>query len=1387
MADNKKNISDAIESLNNMKNVMPSKGSSYADMGKGLEENAMSNEDNDDSPNADGVYDSIEETKDNLRKVKDAFDDAKDLKAKLDKYKESKNNKPEDAKPSKNQQIQNQAMNNGNIGAEKGAETGGKAAEKGAEAGAKAAEKGAEAGAEAGAKAAETAAGAAAGAATAGVGTVVMAAKDAIKAAVESASDDADAGKSEKGLKAVLIAPFGLLFFGVMGALMPMAIILILLTNLANLPRMLQKVTEDQAQYLESVSDNGEGIWGKGLDYIQKFGAEALYGLSWAEGKLADGTDAVKKWYEETTREQKNLNMTDAEFLQERQRYDNAHDYKSAMEDLYGTFDKYCEKTLAWRRTQLSDRIISGDLSAVSDENGKLYYKDMYGNPHAYKIDAQLTLENFDKQGNPFAAKNNTVLAAGYATYDNDYMNSNISNLEQILDKNADKLLKYDTQKIDPATKGLNNVIDWKPVTVKDYDQKDVTLKRLDFINYLAYLSAHSPNAKLIQSAVKYTNEKAKEDNKFFTGIGFNYMPTKEELQDVYSDNLSTIQGFDSKDLNYLKDRQIKTAYDEAMKGMGDSTTAKPGKYFQEWGRFGNSGTDGTHGQVPYDAKHFYLPALEAYNVNLYTFLVDDQYKFARQVLLGKHPADGNPHGGRATGKDVYNLGDYSVTLQCGGQNIVFTNRDVSILKEVVKTSGKATYYSADKNGNFSKDTETALLQKHMAVKDKYIVKKNYSLSKIKQAAVDRACLKAQKQLYEDNDKIQNLIALYDATGFKGGFEFTLNFSVTSIKHAEEGSATYSEVIPVYLPDEWKNVKVLVPNGKTHEVGVQYAPYTDSELYTETDGNGNTKVSSFQGKRNKIDALAKAEADKVIKQSQKYDNIYPATMKNYFPDIKGSIEWNGFDLPAATQGGWGEGAQGIDINNTCKVVYPDEWDRFFLTVTLQPFQSTDVFDIFDLDKDTTYEHSQTSRVYDGYDEKTQKATSDGTTKELANNTWTDTSGVQHTTHITNEQMYNNYYKTISSQMDGANTLSGDGSVSSVARTLTDDEINAYVQRAANQGASKNRQQVIKTALSISGMVPYYYGGKPSGPGWNEDWGSQTVPDHRGRTRKGLDCSGFVYWTNWTAFNDNSYAGSLNSTSTIMGLQHISASELKPGDIGVTRNAAEQHTGIYLGKDDNGNLMWVHTGGNPEMGPVIVTNSNMFEVFCRNPYPTIEGSEIWQDGIVNYGPNIDFFYILYNTAHHEDGAAWTSIVEAICNHEGGGNGVAVEQSTLTNLLANPNSHYLWDGALTEYERICGRVLSEESASKTGKNVGDELPDKSHAIQVPYKNIIVKAFKWDSSTLVTPSETDVAEMKAIMGGKRTTITDNSVAYWRGHKTSLSGYTYYGYFGNTGFFKP
>ncbi|MCC8024329.1 MAG: NlpC/P60 family protein, partial [Clostridium sp.] len=143
--------------------------------------------------------------------------------------------------------------------------------------------------------------------------------------------------------------------------------------------------------------------------------------------------------------------------------------------------------------------------------------------------------------------------------------------------------------------------------------------------------------------------------------------------------------------------------------------------------------------------------------------------------------------------------------------------------------------------------------------------------------------------------------------------------------------------------------------------------------------------------------------------------------------------------------------------------------------------------------------------------------------------------------------------------------------------LTSSEIDTYMSMLPDD-ASPMRRAFVKYALTSVGKIPYYWGGKPTAPGYTgNDFGSVMTPDEDGRFLRGLDCSGWVNWVYWSVTGRG--LGS-ESTGTLVGSgTAVSKSQLIPGDICI-RTGPVGHVVIFLGWTADGKMLCIQeTTGN----------------------------------------------------------------------------------------------------------------------------------------------------------------------------------------------------------------
>lgn len=169
-------------------------------------------------------------------------------------------------------------------------------------------------------------------------------------------------------------------------------------------------------------------------------------------------------------------------------------------------------------------------------------------------------------------------------------------------------------------------------------------------------------------------------------------------------------------------------------------------------------------------------------------------------------------------------------------------------------------------------------------------------------------------------------------------------------------------------------------------------------------------------------------------------------------------------------------------------------------------------------------------------------------------------------------------------------------------------------------APADKQNLLMTAVSLIGQVPYQWGGKAKGAGYDNNWWL-----YENGVQKGMDCSGFVQWAFMTAGLDNSITDKMVSTSEMLsGLEDVSESELQPGDIGIlNQGESVNHTGIYLGEG-----YYIHCSS--AVGTVTISNFD-FHYFKK---ASLKNSVIDNEGNKDYSVNNYTKSVEYEKIHQE---------------------------------------------------------------------------------------------------------------------------------------------------------
>ncbi len=168
------------------------------------------------------------------------------------------------------------------------------------------------------------------------------------------------------------------------------------------------------------------------------------------------------------------------------------------------------------------------------------------------------------------------------------------------------------------------------------------------------------------------------------------------------------------------------------------------------------------------------------------------------------------------------------------------------------------------------------------------------------------------------------------------------------------------------------------------------------------------------------------------------------------------------------------------------------------------------------------------------------------------------------------------------------------SPSFITDPLSYEQIDHYMSRLP-ENLSDERQKLIRYALSSVGRVPYYWGGKPSSPGYDKNsFGTLVSPDEKGRSMKGLDCSGWINWVYWSSLNKRlpwESTGGLASCGT-----PTQRDDLQPGDI-ILRTGDGAHVVMFLCWESDGNMTVIHESS-ALSDNVTISTMNVNWPYCR---------------------------------------------------------------------------------------------------------------------------------------------------------------------------------------------
>lgn len=154
--------------------------------------------------------------------------------------------------------------------------------------------------------------------------------------------------------------------------------------------------------------------------------------------------------------------------------------------------------------------------------------------------------------------------------------------------------------------------------------------------------------------------------------------------------------------------------------------------------------------------------------------------------------------------------------------------------------------------------------------------------------------------------------------------------------------------------------------------------------------------------------------------------------------------------------------------------------------------------------------------------------------------------------------------------------------------LSNAEIESYMNQLP-ENTTEARKDIIRYALQSVGKIPYYWGGKASSPNYGGNhFGTVTIPDHRGRIIRGLDCSGWINWVYWSVTGSRlPYEGTEGLKET--GRQ-IRRSDLKPGDI-IVITGNTPHVIMFMNWTANGQIQCIHETGSANNVTVGVMTAN----------------------------------------------------------------------------------------------------------------------------------------------------------------------------------------------------
>ena len=175
------------------------------------------------------------------------------------------------------------------------------------------------------------------------------------------------------------------------------------------------------------------------------------------------------------------------------------------------------------------------------------------------------------------------------------------------------------------------------------------------------------------------------------------------------------------------------------------------------------------------------------------------------------------------------------------------------------------------------------------------------------------------------------------------------------------------------------------------------------------------------------------------------------------------------------------------------------------------------------------------------------------------------------------------------------------------RVLQAEEIALYTQ--GNEYSSREQEDFVEAALSLVGKVRYFWGGKSSAVGWDDEWGTMKTVTSSGSSTTGterpygLDCSGYVSWcfiqTGATPqqMSQSIGEGTWNQWQKSGEIDKI---EARLGDIAFINRypgATGNHIGIVVGFDAEGEPLIAHCTSSYD-DVVVSTCGDQFRYFRR---------------------------------------------------------------------------------------------------------------------------------------------------------------------------------------------